>query len=72
MRKVMRTGSLGLLLTATGIGTSPGLAQDVEQVAALFPPATAVITNGGEQTEVFGPVRGLLASGMALAIGCMS
>jgi quercetin dioxygenase-like cupin family protein len=32
----MRTGSLGLLLTVTGIGTSPGLAQDVEQVKLAF------------------------------------
>jgi quercetin dioxygenase-like cupin family protein len=36
MRKVMRTGSLGLLLTATGIGTLPGLAPDVEQVKLAF------------------------------------
>ena len=33
MRRVMRTGSLGLVLAATG---SPGLAQNVEQVKLVF------------------------------------
>ena len=32
----MRTGSLGLVLTAMGLGVSPGLAQNVEQVKTVF------------------------------------
>ena len=36
MRRVMRTGSLGLVLTAIALGVSPGLAQNVEQVKPVF------------------------------------
>jgi quercetin dioxygenase-like cupin family protein len=36
MRGVMRTASLGLVLTAIGLGVSPGLAQNVEQVKTVF------------------------------------
>jgi quercetin dioxygenase-like cupin family protein len=36
MRGVMRTGSLGLVLTAIALGGSPGLAQNVEQVKLVF------------------------------------
>ena len=32
----MRTASLGLVLTAIGLGVSPGLAQNVEQVKPVF------------------------------------
>ena len=32
----MRTGSLGLVLTAIALGVSPGLAQNVEQVKLAF------------------------------------
>jgi len=32
----MRTGSLGLVLTAIALGVSPGLAQNVEQVKLVF------------------------------------
>jgi hypothetical protein len=32
----MRTGSLGLVLTAIALGASPGLAQNVEQVKLVF------------------------------------
>ena len=32
----MRTGSLGLILTAIALGVSPGLAQNVEQVKPVF------------------------------------
>jgi quercetin dioxygenase-like cupin family protein len=36
MRRVMRTGSLGLIVTAISLGVSPGLAQNVEQEKAVF------------------------------------
>jgi quercetin dioxygenase-like cupin family protein len=36
MRRVIRTRSLGLLLTSTALGVSPGLAQNVEQVKLVF------------------------------------
>ena len=36
MTRVMRTGSLGLVLTAMARGVSPGLAQSVEQVKLVF------------------------------------
>jgi quercetin dioxygenase-like cupin family protein len=36
MKRVMRTGVLGLVLTAAALGVSPGLAQNVEQVKAVF------------------------------------
>jgi quercetin dioxygenase-like cupin family protein len=36
MRRVMRTSSLGLLLTALALGVSPGLAQNGEQVKLVF------------------------------------
>ena len=36
MTGVMRTASLGLVLTAIGLGVSPGLAQNVEQVKPVF------------------------------------
>ncbi len=36
MTRVMRTGSLGLVLTAIALGVSPGLAQNVEQVKLVF------------------------------------
>jgi quercetin dioxygenase-like cupin family protein len=36
MRGVMRTASLGLVLTAIGLGVSPGLAQNVEQVKTVL------------------------------------
>src|SRR3954470_23245610 len=36
MTQVMRTGSLGLVLTAMALGVSPGLAQNVEQVKLVF------------------------------------
>src|SRR4051812_9587553 len=36
MRVVIRTGSLGLVLTAIALGVSPGLAQNVEQVKPVF------------------------------------
>jgi quercetin dioxygenase-like cupin family protein len=36
MRRVMRTGSLGLVLTAIALGASPGLAQNLEQVTVVF------------------------------------
>jgi quercetin dioxygenase-like cupin family protein len=36
MRRVMRTGSLGLVLAAIALGGSPGLAQNVEQVKLVF------------------------------------
>ena len=36
MRRVIRTGSLGLALTAIALGVSPGLAQNVEQVKPVF------------------------------------
>ena len=36
MCRVIRTGSLGLMLTAIALGVSPGLAQNVEQVKPVF------------------------------------
>jgi quercetin dioxygenase-like cupin family protein len=36
MRRVMRTGFLGLVLTATALGVSPGLAQYQEEVKLVF------------------------------------
>ena len=36
MRRVMRTGSLGLIVTAISLTVSPGLAQNVEQVKPVF------------------------------------
>jgi quercetin dioxygenase-like cupin family protein len=36
MRRAMRTGSLGLVLTAIALGASPGLAQNLEQVKVVF------------------------------------
>lgn len=36
MKRVMRTGFLGLVLTATALGVSPGLAQNVEQMKPVF------------------------------------
>jgi quercetin dioxygenase-like cupin family protein len=36
MTRVMRTGSLGLVLTAIALGVSPGRAQNVEQVKLVF------------------------------------
>ena len=36
MRRVMRTCSLGLIVTAISLGVSPGLAQNVEQVKPVF------------------------------------
>ena len=36
MRRVIRTGSVGLALTAIALGGSPGLAQNVEQVKPVF------------------------------------
>jgi quercetin dioxygenase-like cupin family protein len=36
MRRVMRTSSLGLVLTAIALGGSPGLVQKVEQVKPVF------------------------------------
>jgi quercetin dioxygenase-like cupin family protein len=36
MMRVMRTGSLGVVLTAIAVGVSPGLAQSVEQVRPIF------------------------------------
>ena len=36
MRRVLRTGSVGLALTAIALGVSPGLAQNVEQVKPVF------------------------------------
>src|SRR5262249_5647480 len=36
MRRVMRTGLLGLIATAISLGVSPGLAQNVEQVKPVF------------------------------------
>jgi quercetin dioxygenase-like cupin family protein len=36
MSRVIRTGSLGLILTAITLGVSPGLAQNVEQVKPVF------------------------------------
>ena len=36
MRRVMRTGSSGLIVTAISLGVSPGLAQNVEQVKPVF------------------------------------
>ena len=36
MRRVIRTGSVWLALTATALGVSPGLAQNVEQVKPVF------------------------------------
>jgi len=36
MTRLMRTGSLGLVLTAIALGVSPGLAQNVEQVKLVF------------------------------------
>ena len=36
MTRVMRTGSLGLVLTAIALGVSPGHAQNVEQVKPAF------------------------------------
>ena len=36
MRRVMRTGSLGLIVTAISLGVSPGLAQNMEQVKPVF------------------------------------
>jgi quercetin dioxygenase-like cupin family protein len=36
MRRVMRTGLLGLIVTAISPGVSPGLAQNLEQVKPVF------------------------------------
>ena len=36
MRRVIRTGLVGLALTAIALGVSPGLAQNVEQVKPVF------------------------------------
>ena len=36
MRRVIRTGSVWLALTATALGVSPGLAQNVERVKPVF------------------------------------
>ena len=36
MTRVMRTGSLGLVLTAIALGVSPGLAHNVEQLKLAF------------------------------------
>ena len=36
MRRVIRTGSVGLALTAIALGVSPGLAQDLDQVKPVF------------------------------------
>ena len=36
MRRVMRTGSLGLIVTAISLGVSPGLAQNGEEVKLVF------------------------------------
>src|SRR3954469_25379869 len=36
MTRVMRTGSLGLVLAAIALGVSPGLSQNVEQVKLVF------------------------------------
>jgi quercetin dioxygenase-like cupin family protein len=36
MRRVMRTGLLGLIVTAISLGVSPGLAQNLEQVKPVF------------------------------------
>jgi quercetin dioxygenase-like cupin family protein len=36
MRRLKRTGSFGLALTAIALGASPGLAQNVEQVKPVF------------------------------------
>jgi len=36
MRRVMRTGSLGLIVTAISLGVSPGPAQNLEQVKPVF------------------------------------
>ena len=36
MRRIMRTGSLGLIVTTISLGVSPGLAQNVEQVKPVF------------------------------------
>jgi quercetin dioxygenase-like cupin family protein len=36
MRRIMRIGSLGLIVTTISIGISPGVAQDVEQVKPVF------------------------------------
>jgi quercetin dioxygenase-like cupin family protein len=36
MRRAMRTGSLGLVLTAIALGASPGLAQNSEEVKVVF------------------------------------
>jgi quercetin dioxygenase-like cupin family protein len=42
----MRTGSLGLVLTAIALGVSPGLAQNVEQVKLVF--EHAITNNEGK------------------------
>jgi quercetin dioxygenase-like cupin family protein len=36
MRRVIRTGSVGLALTAIALGVSPGLAQNLDQVKPVF------------------------------------
>jgi quercetin dioxygenase-like cupin family protein len=36
MKRVMRTGPLGLILTAIALGVSPGLVQNTEQVKVVF------------------------------------
>jgi quercetin dioxygenase-like cupin family protein len=36
MRRVMRTGSLRLVLTAIALGVSPGLAENLEDVKVVF------------------------------------
>ena len=36
MRRVMRTGSLGLIVTAISLGVSPGCAQNLEEVKTVF------------------------------------
>jgi hypothetical protein len=36
MRRVMRTGSLGLIVKAISLGVSPGFAQNGEQVKPVF------------------------------------
>jgi len=36
MRRVIRTGSLGLIVAAISLGVSPGLAQNLERVTPVF------------------------------------
>src|SRR5262249_45811452 len=44
MRKAIRTGSLGLVLTAMALGVWPGVAQSLEEVKIVFGHAIANIT----------------------------